>query len=161
MIVDFFYNNIGKDLRAVNTAAISKDQGKSHAKDRTAESHCNKMLRIKFKGNFFKVRQAYSIDNKTHKCFRKEVFADQNDPGNKKRKKNKQYTKRQIIPGQLAYDNGDSGSSVINGIIGKQDTGNRKAGQYRPYDDHQIRKHCLDFFVHKGLLFVSEIVCQQ
>lgn len=82
MIEDFFYNNIGKDLRAVNTAAISKDQGKSHAKDRTAESHYNKMLRIKFKGNFFKVRQAYSIDNKTHKCFRKEVFADQNDPGN-------------------------------------------------------------------------------
>lgn len=77
MIVDFFYNNISKDLRAVNTAAISKDQGKSHAKDRTAESHCNKMLRIKFKGNFFKVRQAYSIDNKTHECFRKEVFADQ------------------------------------------------------------------------------------
>ena len=42
-----------------------------------------------------------------------------------------------------------------------QDTGNRKAGQYRPYDYHQIRKHCLDFFVHKGLLFVSKIVCQQ
>ena len=52
---------------------------------------------------------------------------------------------------QVCYDSG-------NGYY-KQE-GDKLVCQYRPYDDHQIRKHCLDFFVHKGLLFVSKIVCQ-
>ena len=119
-----------------------------------------KATAIKFKRDFFKVGKTYCVDYKTYERFCKEIFTDKNDPGDQKWQKDNQYTQRQIIPSEFAYDNGNSGSSVIDGIIGKQDTGNGKAGQYGSDNDHQIRKQCFDFFVHKGLLFVSKIVCQ-
>ena len=92
MIVDLFYNDIGKDLRTVNTATVSKDQRQSHTKDRTSKGYCNKMLCIQLKRDFFKVGKTYCVDNKAHERFYKEILTDKNDPSYEKRQKHKQHT---------------------------------------------------------------------
>lgn len=77
------------------------------------------MLCIQFKRDFFKIGKTKSVYNKTDKCFGKEMFSEQKNSGNKKRKKNDKNAERQIIAGKSAYDDRNSGSSIINCIVGK------------------------------------------
>ena len=140
MIVDIFYNNISKNLRTIDTAAVSKDQCKSDSEYHSTEYDGQEMFSIKFERDFFEISKTNGIYDETDKCFCEEIFAEQKNAGNEKRKKNEQNTERQIITGKFTYDDRDSGSAIINRVIGEQDTGDRETGDKCSDYDCKIRK---------------------
>ena len=105
------------------------------------------MLRIQLEGNIFEKGKPYRIDEKADGSFCKEAFSDKDHTGDKKRKKDKEYTKGQVAAGELADDDGDAGRAVVYGVVGEQDTGYRKAGQQCSDDDGKIRKQGIKFFL--------------
>ena len=84
------------------------------------------MFRIQFKGDFFKIGKTKGIYDKTNKSFGEEMFPEQEDAGDKKWKKDNQNAERQIISGKFTYDNSDSGRTIINCIVRKQNIGDGK-----------------------------------
>ncbi len=140
MLVNSADDDVGKDFRSVNTASVSKNQGESDTQKDAAKGHRKKVLRIQFKGDFFKTGKAKSIYDKTNKCFSKEIFSEKKDTGKKKGQKNHKHANRQVIAGKLADDHCNSCGPVINGIIGKQDTGHGEAGKKSAQDNGKVGK---------------------
>ena len=147
MVIDMFYNDIGKNLGTVNTSAITQNKSQAYAKNHTAECNCKEVLSIKFKGDFFEIGKTKGIYNKTNKSFSKKMSSEKNNSRGKKWKKDDKNTQGQIITGKLAYDNCNTRSSVVNCIIGKQNTGNRKACNQCTCNNCEVRKEFFEFFV--------------
>ena len=131
-------NNIGNNFGTVNAAAVSQDKRKTNSKERTAECYGNEMFRIQFKRYFLKVSNADGVYGRSDECLYKKISSEEDISGDEERNKNQKDTQGEVASGQFADDNCNAGSTIVDGIIGKQNTGNGEACHQCTDDDCYI-----------------------
>ncbi len=131
-------HDICKDLRPVNTASIPKYQRKSYAQYCSAKSNGEEVFGVELKRDLFEEAQSHRINDRADKCFETELHAKHKNRKDQKREKYEEHTRRKRKAGSLAYDDRHTRSSIIDRIIRKQNTSNRKRRQQRPRNDRNI-----------------------
>ncbi len=126
-IIYLFDDDIRKNLGAVDASAVSKDQRKPCAKDRSAENDRNEMLDIKFKGDHLEHFKAGRIERGAHDSLYTECFSEDKRARDDEGRKHNRDAHGKIKTAQLVDDDGDTGGAVIDGIIGYQYADDGKA----------------------------------
>ena len=95
------------------------------------------MLGIQFKWDPLEELKSEHICARSEDCFDEKFFSQRKKSDKQKRQEHEEHCLGEVHAGELADDDRDTGRTVIDRIIRKQDARDRKRRHKRAENDHQ------------------------
>lgn len=129
-------DDLGENLRTIDTTTILQDQGQPQPKDRTTEGNGDEVLRMNDNLDVFEDSKADGVDSGAEKGFQEERSTEQEPSGNQEGKEDHKNGEGEVKASHLADEDGNTSSTIINGCIGKQNAGDGKTCQQSSQGNH-------------------------